>query len=239
MRGKGGSPGWRTSRAPPRRCARPTGCASSRHFSSRESPAEPTCRAIPACRARRSPPSSPASRPRAWSSTATPTGAAAGGGRPPALIALDPSAGCAIGIDFGKRHLAVALADLSHELLAEEWREMTDDYDARDRHGRRRPSSCEAVLEAAGADAGRVLGVGHGAARPDPPRPASSAPRPSSRAGRARRRPSAMAERLVHGGLRRQRRQPRRARRVHLGRRARRVRPRLPEGGHGHRRRAS
>ena len=40
--------------------------------------------------------------------------AAAGGGRPPAPIALYPAAGLAIGIDFGKRHLAVALADLSH-----------------------------------------------------------------------------------------------------------------------------
>ena len=54
----------------------------------------------------------------------------AGGGRPPAPIALYPAAGLALGVDFGKRHLAVALADLSHELLAEEWREMPDDYDA-------------------------------------------------------------------------------------------------------------
>jgi biotin operon repressor len=56
--------------------------------------------------------------------------AAAGGGRPPAPISLFPAAGLALGVDFGKRHLAVALADLSHELLAEEWREMPDDYDA-------------------------------------------------------------------------------------------------------------
>jgi predicted NBD/HSP70 family sugar kinase len=52
------------------------------------------------------------------------------GGRPPALIALDRSAGVAVGIDFGKRHLAVAAADLSHSVLAEVWREMPDDYDA-------------------------------------------------------------------------------------------------------------
>src|SRR5215204_7725025 len=32
---------------------------------------------------------------------------AAGGGRPPAPIALYPAAGLAIGVDFGKRHLAV------------------------------------------------------------------------------------------------------------------------------------
>src|SRR3954468_9554941 len=33
------------------------------------------------------------------------------GGRPPALITLNPSGGVAIGIDFGKRHMAVAVAD--------------------------------------------------------------------------------------------------------------------------------
>src|SRR5215218_6475655 len=87
--------------------------------------------------------------------------AAGGGGRPPTLIALDPSAGFAIGIDFGKRHLAVALADLSHELLAEEWREMTDDYDA-EAGIEQAAELVETVLEAAGADAGRLLGVGMG-----------------------------------------------------------------------------
>jgi predicted NBD/HSP70 family sugar kinase/biotin operon repressor len=85
--------------------------------------------------------------------------AAVGGGRPPALIALDPTAGLAIGIDFGKRHLAVALADLSHEVLGEEWREMTDDYDA-ETGIEQAAELVERVL--AGADAGRVLGVGMG-----------------------------------------------------------------------------
>ena len=88
-------------------------------------------------------------------------GRQAGGGRPPALIALDPSAGFAIGIDFGKRHLAVALADLSHQLLAEERREMADDYDA-EAGIEEAAELVETVLEAAGADAGRLLGVGMG-----------------------------------------------------------------------------
>src|SRR6185503_16732084 len=86
---------------------------------------------------------------------------AGGGGRPPALIALDPGAGFAIGIDFGKRHLAVALADLAHELLAEEWREMADDYDA-ESGIEEAAQLVETVLEAAGADAGRLRGVGMG-----------------------------------------------------------------------------
>jgi predicted NBD/HSP70 family sugar kinase/biotin operon repressor len=87
--------------------------------------------------------------------------AAAGGGRPPVLIALDPGAGFAIGIDFGKRHLAVALADLTHRLIAEEWREMADDYDA-EVGIRQADELVQLVVEASGADAGRLLGVGMG-----------------------------------------------------------------------------
>jgi predicted NBD/HSP70 family sugar kinase/biotin operon repressor len=87
--------------------------------------------------------------------------AAAGGGRPPAPISLFPAAGLALGVDFGKRHLAVALADLSHELLAEEWREMPDDYDATTGMGRA-AELVELVLGATGADGERVLGVGMG-----------------------------------------------------------------------------
>jgi predicted NBD/HSP70 family sugar kinase len=85
----------------------------------------------------------------------------AAGGRPPAPIALYPAAGLAIGIDFGKRHLAVALADLSHRLLAEEWRVMPDDYEA-DTGIEQAAGLVELVLEAAGADRERVLGVGMG-----------------------------------------------------------------------------
>jgi predicted NBD/HSP70 family sugar kinase/biotin operon repressor len=87
--------------------------------------------------------------------------AGGGGGRPPALIALDPKAGLAIGIDFGKRHLAVALADLSHELIAEEWREMPDDYGA-EAGMDRAAELVEMLLESSDGDNGRVLGVGMG-----------------------------------------------------------------------------
>src|SRR3954469_12209081 len=41
------------------------------------------------------------------------------GGRPPVLIALDQSAGALVGIDFGHRHVRVAVADLSYTVLAE------------------------------------------------------------------------------------------------------------------------
>jgi predicted NBD/HSP70 family sugar kinase len=86
---------------------------------------------------------------------------AAGSGRPPALIALDPSAGYALGIDFGKRHLAVAVADLSHELLAEQRVEMADDYEAGEGMARA-AELVDRLLGDLGADRARVLGVGMG-----------------------------------------------------------------------------
>ena len=38
------------------------------------------------------------------------------------------------GIDFGKRHLAVAVSDLSHAILAEAWREMPELKAVRNHH---------------------------------------------------------------------------------------------------------
>jgi predicted NBD/HSP70 family sugar kinase/biotin operon repressor len=84
-----------------------------------------------------------------------------GTGRPPALIALDRSAGLAVGIDFGKRHLAVALSDLSHEILAEQWAVMGDDY-AADEGMQQAIELVDRVLDAGGADRDRVIGVGMG-----------------------------------------------------------------------------
>jgi predicted NBD/HSP70 family sugar kinase len=84
-----------------------------------------------------------------------------GSGRPPSLIALNPSAQVAVGIDFGKRHLAVAVADLSHTVLAERRREMRDDYDAQEGF-EAATGLVEGVLEAAAIPRDRVLGVGMG-----------------------------------------------------------------------------
>jgi glucokinase-like ROK family protein len=82
-------------------------------------------------------------------------------GRPPVMISLNSSAGLALGIDFGHRHLRVAVSDLSHSVLAETWREMDVDHSAE--HGLDAAADFVAqVLDEAAVDRGRVLGVGMG-----------------------------------------------------------------------------
>jgi predicted NBD/HSP70 family sugar kinase len=44
-----------------------------------------------------------------------------GHGRPPSRVGLNKSAGSAIAVDIGVRHVAVAVGDLSHSILAERW----------------------------------------------------------------------------------------------------------------------
>jgi predicted NBD/HSP70 family sugar kinase len=82
-------------------------------------------------------------------------------GRPPALLALDGSAGAALGIDLGKRHVSVAVSDLSHEVLAEARLEMPDGYDA-DEGMRTATELAKSLLGEARIDPARVLGAGMG-----------------------------------------------------------------------------
>jgi glucokinase-like ROK family protein len=96
----------------------------------------------------------------------TPAGAqAAKSGRPPNLIALDPSNGVAIGIDLGKRHVAVAASDLSHTVLAERRREMPDDYDTASAFATAE-ELVASVFEEAGVSREAVIGVGLGVPAP-------------------------------------------------------------------------
>jgi predicted NBD/HSP70 family sugar kinase len=86
-------------------------------------------------------------------------------GRPPVMVALDRSAGLALGIDFGHRHLRVAVSDLSHTVLAETWCEMDVDHSAD--HGLDTAAEfVERVLDEADADRERVIGVGMGLPAP-------------------------------------------------------------------------
>ncbi len=82
-------------------------------------------------------------------------------GRPPVLIALDRGAGVALGIDFGKRHLRVALADLAHRLLAERHRALDADLPAAEAIALAVPMVDE-VLAEAGAERREVVGAGMG-----------------------------------------------------------------------------
>jgi predicted NBD/HSP70 family sugar kinase/biotin operon repressor len=83
------------------------------------------------------------------------------GGRPPVLIALDESAGAVVGIDFGHRHVRVAVSDLSFTVL----RERTIDIDV-DTAGHQALDVAAALvsdlLEDAGVAADHVLAAGMG-----------------------------------------------------------------------------
>lgn len=83
------------------------------------------------------------------------------GGRPPILLSFDASAGAAVGIDFGHRHLRVAVSDLASNVLAERRLALDTDHAAGDGL-----DAAAALVEDALADAGveraRVVGAGMG-----------------------------------------------------------------------------
>jgi predicted NBD/HSP70 family sugar kinase/biotin operon repressor len=82
-------------------------------------------------------------------------------GRPPVLIALSPSAGAAVGIDFGHSHIAVAVGDLAHTVLAERWQQIDVDHHAVEGLDTA-AQMVDAALAEAGLDRDRVIGVGMG-----------------------------------------------------------------------------
>jgi len=79
-------------------------------------------------------------------------------GRPGVMVALDPSAGLALAIDFGHRHLRVAVSDLSHTVLAERWRELDVDQSASEGLSEA-AKFVDEVLAEAGVERGRVIGA--------------------------------------------------------------------------------
>lgn len=79
-------------------------------------------------------------------------------GRPGVMVSLDSSAGLALAIDFGHRHLRVAVSDLSHTVLAETWRELDVDHSADDGLAAA-AEDLERVLAEAGVDRTRVIGA--------------------------------------------------------------------------------
>jgi predicted NBD/HSP70 family sugar kinase len=93
---------------------------------------------------------------------------AAGGGkvgRPGVLLALDQKAGALVGIDFGHRHLRVAVSDLSYEVLAEELVDLDVDHDA-DEALETAVRMVRSLLREADVDSERVLSAGMGLPAP-------------------------------------------------------------------------
>ena len=89
-------------------------------------------------------------------------------GRPPVMVALNGSAGLALGIDFGHRHLRVALTDLSQTVLAEKWQQMEVDHAAEDGLDAA-AEFVDQVIEEAGVRRDRVIGAGMGLPAPIDP----------------------------------------------------------------------
>jgi predicted NBD/HSP70 family sugar kinase len=84
-----------------------------------------------------------------------------GRGRPPSLLRLAPSAGAALGVDFGHRHLRVAVADLSSTVLAESYTDL--DVDTAAEHALDTAAGMvERVLDQAGLSIDQVIGAGMG-----------------------------------------------------------------------------
>ena len=158
-------------------------------------------------------------------------------GRPGVMVALDSSAGLALAIDFGHRHLRVAVSDLSHTVLAETLARARRRPLRHRRPRRPRRSSSTRSSHEAKVDRGRVIGAVMGL--PAPINRATGTVQDSSilpGLGRDRRGGGGQrAARPAGGG--RERRQPRRARRADLGRGEGPHRGRLPQGRLGHRRR--
>jgi predicted NBD/HSP70 family sugar kinase len=83
------------------------------------------------------------------------------GGRPPILVSIDRQAGTAVGIDIGRSHVTVAVADLGHTVLAELRRELPTDHHA-DQGLNAASELMDTALAEAGVDRSCVLGVGMG-----------------------------------------------------------------------------
>jgi predicted NBD/HSP70 family sugar kinase len=82
-----------------------------------------------------------------------------GRGRPPVLLRLDAAAGAALGVDFGHRHVRVAVADLSSTVLAECLVELDVDSAPEDALDAAAELAADVVAKA-GLDGSRIIGAG-------------------------------------------------------------------------------
>src|SRR3954451_14271126 len=92
-------------------------------------------------------------------------GARRGAGRPATVVQIDHSAGAAVSIDVGARHLAVAIGDLAHRVLAERWVPLPAAHEAGDGLDRAAELVRETLAEA-GVERSAVIGAGMGLPAP-------------------------------------------------------------------------
>jgi predicted NBD/HSP70 family sugar kinase len=86
-------------------------------------------------------------------------------GRPATVVRLDHSAGAAVSIDVGARHVAVAVGDLGHRVLAERWIPLPLGHGAEE--GMKRSAKLVGeMLAKAGIDKGGVIGAAMGLPAP-------------------------------------------------------------------------
>lgn len=83
------------------------------------------------------------------------------GGRPGTVLALHPSVGTVAGIDFGKRHVRVAIADLAHNILAEKVSLLVPDAPAA-QHISIAGALLDGALQELALDKSSILNVGAG-----------------------------------------------------------------------------
>jgi predicted NBD/HSP70 family sugar kinase len=83
------------------------------------------------------------------------------GGRPASLLALHPDTGVVLGVDFGKTHVRVAVADLAHRVLGERYAALEADAPART-HIATAQELGDDLLAGAGISRDRVVGLGCG-----------------------------------------------------------------------------
>ena len=86
-------------------------------------------------------------------------------GRPPVFLVLEPSAGCALGIDFGHTHVRVALSDLSHRVMSEREAAIAVDEDPIGSLDTAAKLAATMLAEA-GVGAANVIGCGMGVPGP-------------------------------------------------------------------------
>ncbi len=88
-----------------------------------------------------------------------------GAGRPATLVSLDHSAGAAVSIDIGARHVAVAVGDLGHRVTAEHWSPLPAGHTGAAGMDLAVKLTTE-MIEKAGIDSSSVIGVAMGLPAP-------------------------------------------------------------------------